>query len=227
MYIDKVYFTLPEILKRWSMSEEDLIYLAENDKLRLSVRVYCVPLEIGEFEETPDGIMYREPTQQRCHDGLLDLHACDVFQLFRCGEIEVRNFPMGPSQYAILQDGTAPIPIMIGDLVMRRGERNRFEKLVGFSKGSGIGEEGTFRASSDYREVRCNGHDFKLGPIQAEVVRILHEALRAGQPWQNGKAVLTAAGSKSLRMADVFKSKKNWRLLILSDGKGSYRLNAD
>ena len=45
MYIDKSYFTLPEILERWQITEADLIYLAENDKLRLSVRVFGVPIE--------------------------------------------------------------------------------------------------------------------------------------------------------------------------------------
>ena len=52
MEIEKAYFTLPEILDRWSISEADLIYLAENDKLRLSVRVFGVPLELGDYEET-------------------------------------------------------------------------------------------------------------------------------------------------------------------------------
>ena len=46
----------------------------------------------------------------------------------------------------------------------------------------------------------------------------------AGEPWQSGKAILAAAGSRSLKMSDVFKSKKNWRLLIESDGRGAYRL---
>ena len=55
MEIEKAYFTLPEILDRWSISEADLIYLAENDKLRLSVRVFGVPLELGDYEETDDG----------------------------------------------------------------------------------------------------------------------------------------------------------------------------
>ena len=45
MHIDKSYFTLPEILERWQITEADLIYLAENDKLRLSVRVFGVPIE--------------------------------------------------------------------------------------------------------------------------------------------------------------------------------------
>ena len=86
-------------------------------------------------------------------------------------------------------------------------------------------EEATFIHSADYLEVRCNGCRFKLGPIQAEVVRALHEAAQAGAPWQNGKAILSRAGSKSLRMADVFKSQKDWRQLIRSDRRGGYRLN--
>ena len=158
-------------------------------------------------------------------NGLLDLHAYDVFQLFRCGEIEIRNFRTSRAHYAALRDGAEPILVLIGDLLMRRDERDRFEKLKGFSERSGIGDNGGFWASDDYREVRCNGHHFKLGPIQAEVVRALHEALEAGQPWQNGKVILTQAGSKSLRMADVFEPKKSWRQLIRSDRKGGYRLN--
>ena len=55
----------------------------------------------------------------------------------------------------------------------------------------------------------------------------LHEAAQAGEPWQNGKAILSRAGSKSLRMADVFKSQKDWRHLIRSDRRGGYRLNLD
>ena len=53
------------------------------------------------------------------------------------------------------------------------------------------------------------------------------EAAQAGAPWQNGKAILSRAGSKSLRMADVFKSQKAWRNLIRSDRRGGYRLNLD
>ena len=74
------------------------------------------------------------------------------------------------------------------------------------------------------RRLRCNGQHFRLGAIQAQVVRALNEAAGRGEPWQSGKAILAAAGSRSLKMSDVFKSKKNWRLLIESDGRGAYRL---
>ena len=61
MHIDKSYFTLPEILERWQITEADLIYLAENDKLRLSVRVFGVPMEFGDYEEGADGEPGRVP----------------------------------------------------------------------------------------------------------------------------------------------------------------------
>ena len=227
MHIEKLYFTLPEILKRWSITEDDLIYLAENDRLRLSVRVFGVPIEFGDFEETPEGEHFPVPWERTSYNGLLDLHAQDVFQLFRCGEIHVSAFRTDQAGYAIVQDGAEPVLVLIGDLLLRRDERDRFEIQSGFSGLSEVGEENTFIASADYQDVRCNGYRFKLGPIQAEVVRALHAAAQAGEPWQNGKAILSAAGSRSLRMADVFKSKKNWRQLIRSDRKGGYRLNVD
>lgn len=49
MEIEKAYFTLPEVLALWSMPEVDLVYLAENDQLRLSVRILNLPIEFGDF----------------------------------------------------------------------------------------------------------------------------------------------------------------------------------
>ncbi|WP_123193381.1 hypothetical protein [Pannonibacter phragmitetus] len=227
MHIDKSYFTLPEILERWQITEADLIYLAENDKLRLSVRVFGVPIEFGDYEEAADGESYRVPWEQSHYSGLLDLHARDVFQLFRCGEVHLDSFRTPKADYATTWGDAQPVLVMIGDLLLRRDERDRFEIETGFSPGGQPIEEATFIHSADYFEVRCNGCRFKLGPIQAEVVRALHEAAQAGEPWQNGKAILSRAGSKSLRMADVFKSQKDWRHLIRSDRRGGYRLNLD
>lgn len=227
MHIDKLYFTLPEILDRWQITEADLIYLAENDKLRLSVRVFGAPIEFGDYEETADGDRHRVPWEQSHYSGLLDLHARDVFQLFRCGEVHLETFRTPKADYATIWGDAPPVLIMIGDLLLRRNERDRFEVETGFAPGGPRMEEATFIHSADYFEVRCNGCRFKLGPIQAEVVRALHEATQAGAPWQNGKVILSRAGSKSLRMADVFKSQKDWRHLIRSDRRGGYRLNLD
>lgn len=225
--IDKVYFTLPEVLERWCVSEADVIYLAENDRLRLSVRVFGLPIEFGNYEECGDGQACRVPWEQSQYNGLLDLHARDAFELFRCGELHVSAFRTPRADYAEIVGDATPVFVMIGDLLIRREERDRIELANGFSAGDSTVEEPTFIASADYQEVRCNGCCFKLGPIQAEVIRALHGAAVSGEPWQNGKAVLSGAGSKSLRMADVFKSQAKWRHLIRSDRRGGYRLNLD
>ena len=64
-----------------------------------------------------------------------------------------------------------------------------------------------------------------LGPIQARIVKNLHEDFMSGKEWSNGKKLLTTAQSSSMRMLDVFKSQNRWRELIVSDGRGNYRLN--
>ena len=227
MHIEKLYFTLPEVIERWQISETDLVYLAENDKLRLSVRVFSEPVEFGDFEEDAEGERFRVPWERKPFSGLLDLHACDVFQLFRCGELHLSEFRTPRAHYAALYGEAEPIFVLIGDLMLRRDERDRFELQSGFSSGGSAIEESTFIASTDFQDVRCNGYRFRLGPIQAQVVRALHEAARRGEPRQSGKAILSSAGSKSLRMADVFKSQQDWRELIRSDRRGGYRLNVD
>ncbi|WP_055663282.1 hypothetical protein [Jannaschia seosinensis] len=225
MNIDKTYFTLPEILERWQISEADLTYLAENDRLRLSVRVFEAPVEFGHYESLAEGERRRVTWEQVSYSGLLDLHARDVFQLFRCGEIHLSNFRTPRADYAALQGDAQPVFVMIGDLLLRRAERDRFEVESGFATGGQRAKAPNFMHSAGYQEVRCDGHRFKLGPIQAEVIRALHAAALAGEPWQSGKAILSGAGSKSLRMADVFKSQENWRQLVRSDRRGGYRLN--
>jgi len=84
-----------------------------------------------------------------------------------------------------------------------------------------------FRHDRDYRHVFLHDQEFALSDLQAEVVMRLHKAYLAGEPWQYGPKILEEAGSAQLKISDVFKSRKDWKLLIKSDGKGRYRLNMD
>ncbi|MDG1119087.1 MAG: hypothetical protein P8N72_18440 [Flavimaricola sp.] len=61
MRIEKEYYSLPEILRRWSIDEDDLIYLAENNQVRLSVRVFNQLLEFGDYDADIDGARFRVP----------------------------------------------------------------------------------------------------------------------------------------------------------------------
>ncbi len=224
MEIEKAYFTLAEVLGRWSLPEADVAYLAENDQLRLSIRILNLPIEFGDFEETDDGRCYSIPSERSSFNGLLDLHVQDVFQLFRIGEVGVTRFRTTKADYACFFGSRETLTIRKPDLVLSREERDRFEAKSGFRGAAGVKQANAFHASADYHHVRCNGHEFQLGPIQAQVVRILHAATQRGEPWQSGKAVLGEAGSRSLKMSDIFKSKKDWPLLIESNGRGAYRL---
>jgi len=125
MEIEKSYFTLPEILERWSMSEADLVYLAENDQLRLSIRVFRLPFEFGDHEETPEGESFYIPWEQEYFSGLLDLHAHDVFQLFRHGEVLLGYFRTPRADYARLWGAREQISVRKRDLLLRREELQR------------------------------------------------------------------------------------------------------
>ena len=109
-------------------------------------------------------------------------------------------------------------------MLVRREERDRVESqhLI-VRKGS---SPPSLRQSNDYRQVHSAGLLFNLGPVQARVVKLLHEAATSSNPWREGKLILGEAGSACTRMADVFKSQPHWRRLIDSDGRGRYRLRA-
>jgi hypothetical protein len=112
MHIDKSYFTLPEILERWQITEADLIYLAENDKLRLSVRVFGVPIEFGEYEASRhDGEPLQVPLANRAiTDGLARspcprrVPACSV-----AAKLHVTAFGRRSADYAT-HHGARPSP---------------------------------------------------------------------------------------------------------------------
>ena len=74
--------------------------------------------------------------------------------------------------------------------------------------------------------VQIAGETFSLGAYQAAVVRILHQAALQGNPWCNGVAILAEIECSTLRMSDLFKSKRGWRTLIESNSRGMYRLAA-
>lgn len=82
-----------------------------------------------------------------------------------------------------------------------------------------------FITANNYRHITINGCEFILGDIQANIVKQLHKAAFSENPWLYGKTMLNIAGSRSIRLRDIFKSKRKWEELILSDKRGYYCLN--
>jgi CheY-like chemotaxis protein len=86
---------------------------------------------------------------------------------------------------------------------------------------------GAFWHASDYSEVRLHDEPFYFrGDVNRAVIRLLHEAVLAGQPWQSGKLTLANAGSSDVegKMSNLLGDHPCWGKLLLSDGHGKYRL---
>lgn len=220
--IDKHYFDLDEVSARWRMRIRDLGYLAENGDLLVSTRVECARLEHGTIE-IERGQEFRIPYEQEWFSGVIDLRRRDAFRIFRYGIAEVHYFHAEGDSYTAVIEPTPPVEVHLDHLVVRRDERDRIE-AVHASAGQTVAEGIAFQHASDYRHVRLGTTEMVLGPVQAEVVRLLHQAALSDNPWCDGKTLLSKAGATSLRMSDVLKSQKHWRLLILSDGRGRYQL---
>jgi hypothetical protein len=86
---------------------------------------------------------------------------------------------------------------------------------------------GVFNHSSDYRHISFNGKEYSFSPLHGRILKVLHKAYRSGDPWMYGKKVLEQAGSPQEKMGDALKSRKDWRDLVESDGKGMYRLRME
>lgn len=214
----------------------DLICYGIEGRLEISVMVIRLHIEIGTIEGDKDDY-YTIPEAYEFVDGTLPTREFDLWQLTREGSINLTCFKSYvPDGYISTRYGD-PLPITPRDLLITREERDRFEQAHGLDPdgppaGSGAAPgalgrlpEPRFVHSSSYANVMLDGQAFRLGPLQASIVRQLHEASLAGGPWRNGKALLAASSARTLRMVDLFKSKPTWRQLIDSDSRGRYRLN--
>ena len=226
--IEKEYFTLSEVIDALGMPWTDIIYLAENGHLRLSVLVFQLPVDCGYCDHTGQDNFDRAGLDDPSNlTGLVDLGDRDAHLILKNGSAAVEDFKAKPKEYCNIAEGARPQTFKKEDLLLRRTERARLESLIKSKTAATRGEH--FTHSHGYREVTINGHRISLGARQADVVRQLHEAALRGNPWRNGKELLRNAGSESNRMHDLFKSKRlEWPLLIESDRRGLYRLaNAD
>ncbi|WP_424931925.1 hypothetical protein [Amaricoccus macauensis] len=222
MRVNKKYFDLEEVSERWGVRIRDLGYLAENDELKVSTRLEDAHLEHGSLEVDNDQDV-RIPHERSWYTGIIDLKRRDAFRIFRYGAADVGQFEARDTEYTVAIDPTPSVKVRIDHLVVRRDERDRLEAAHD-NACQIVGDSIRFQHAPDYRTVRLGATELSLGPVQADVVRLLHKAALTDQPWCDGKTLLSKAGAASFRMSDVFKSQARWRDLIQSDGRGRYRL---
>lgn len=227
--IKKEYFRLDEVIDDLGISGSDVLYLAETGQLRLSVRVFGLMLETGVMEEIDAGEWEGYPEGSDSFSGLLELRERDAHEVLKTGATDVQCFHAPPGRYLCRPDHASPFPVQARDLLIRDTELQRLKALLGHQSEASPAPAPPdscpgFVHSQDYRIVQIAGEIFSLGVYQAAVVKILHQAALAGTPWCNGVAILGEIDCSTLRMSDLFKSKRGWRRLIESNGRGMYRL---
>ena len=227
--IKKEYFRLDEVIDELGLSGTDVLYLAETGQLRLSVRVFGLMLETGVVEEIDTNDWQSFPEETAPHSGLLELRERDAHEVLKTGATEVQCFHAPLGRYLCRPDHASALPVQTRDLLIRDTELQRLKAQLGHQPAASTAPVSPdpcpgFVHSPDYRMVQIAGETFSLGAYQAAVVRILHHAAQQGSPWCNGVAILAEIECSTLRMSDLFKSKRGWRRLIESNSRGMYRL---
>ncbi|WP_111417037.1 hypothetical protein [Rhodoplanes roseus] len=228
----KSYFHLTEIAERWSASIQDLACYTLDGLLEIAIMTIGTRVEIGRFEMGDRGV-FRFPEGEKILHGPQAVVSSDLWPVFRTGAGKISRFKPGKTGgYIDLSEDIEPMAVTLQDLLVTRAERDRFEGAHGLcgaattdEPSGNASEERAFLQRNNYAEVVINGEAFRLGLLQASIVRELHRASQSDNPWRHGKELLANSNAQTMRMVDLFKTKQNWRTLIASDGRGYYRLN--
>lgn len=223
----KPYFFLPEVAERWGATVVDLATYAHEGLIELCVMALSVPVAVGGLEGDENG-WDRVPVSEEVRNGPQPLIPADIWPVIQNRVGTITRFKHREAHwFAEIVEGVEPIKVSLQQLLVTREERDRFEReyeLQVIEPEPRVRPE-PFAHSPDYSDVQLLGQRFALGPLQARVVRELHEASFEAEPWLRNEDLLERCGARSSRLVDLFKAKPAWRELILLDGKGRCRLN--
>jgi hypothetical protein len=232
LYMDSGFYDLEWLSVRWGLPQENILFQALEEHLELSIHVEDVILFRGQKIQLEHG--YQKTGIVNHHYGILPLHELDVEKIVMKGSVETRRFRPRPSEdFCELENGQPSQVVEIKDLIVEWGTAHQYERSHQINvqelheKPSLINPQIEYDlvVDSGYKVVSLGPSQWDLGPLQAAVVRRLHEAAIVNRPWLFGKQLLASCGSESTHIGDLFKRKKGWQKLILSDERGLYRLN--
>ena len=226
----RIFYSLAEVIELWGMSHEEVWQWLMHGELFASVwlplmSVYeIVEEEIGDYRMTSRRLKHFE--------GYAALSPCHCRSLFRHGNTALREFSdaIRKERY-LVPEAAESFDVRTPELVVLQEECHRFEQSYGQRtaepRADASKPDSLQQASNDlFKFVRFEEKELRFGDIQSAILRQLYQSAFAGSPWQNGKKLLAAAGSQCFTLSNVFKRHPAWkRRLIISDGRGSYRLD--
>lgn len=225
----KDYDRLRSLQKKWDVSKEDIFYAIENGILRTCI---WLPLRYVERVAIKECKLIFERHEHQC--GFVGVRPEDCRRICSTGCARLRIFNSVRQDDQIIRLAYEPpqpaISVRIDDLIVLKDDQERFEQSYDISEIKDIELSSEkppdgFIAAEDFRYIKLGEKEFHLGDIQARIVQMLYDASQSHKPWVHGKTLLFESASNAVRIRDLFKSKKNWRDLIISDDRGYYRLN--
>lgn len=225
----KEYNRLQSLQKIWDVSQEDMWYVVESGLLRTCIWLPLRFVERGVIKQRK--FIYETHEEQ---EGFVGVRPEDCRKICSTGRAKLRIFHSISKDEHILRLTYEPpqpaICVRLHDLVVLKKDRVKFEKTYDI-EASNIQTlhpdraPPPFIASEDYRYVRLDGREFHLGDVQARIIEMLHDAIQSHKPWVHGKTLIFESNSNAIRLRDVFKNKPHWHNLLVSNGRGYYRLN--
>jgi len=206
--ITKNYFTLDELTGIWKLNDPDLRYAVENNLLKLSVWIVGRRMEIGGYEETPEGGSFYIPHEHRLMDGLVDVCRGDILTLFHDGVVSTQSFCLPDDTFASLIREDDVISLNRSDLLVRREERAQFETNVLNLQPVVHGKCIDFRCFDFEKEL------YEFTEMQSRALNFMFECARKGNPEQYYREILDAASSASAKLGHLFSSRPKWTRII-------------
>ncbi|MCB9964496.1 MAG: DNA2/NAM7 family helicase [Rhodospirillales bacterium] len=172
-------------------------------------------------------------------EGYTPLYPHHCRTVFRSGKVYLRDFLCARNNHKLaLPESADSIRVLENDLVILHEEKKRFEQkhqlsTTNICQVKIIGRVGKTKKPSidsfdpSFKKICFGGQKYNFGDMQASIIRQLYDAAIQDEPWQNGKRLLEKAGSQSFTLSNIFKRNPMWRQIIISDERGSYRLNED
>ena len=179
------YLTLADLCERWHVKAAQIGAVALEGKIRLSIPVPGVHVEIGYYEEYGPGDWGRIPEEYEFLRGVFDLTTHDAWNLIRNGSAEIGSFATDVKDGYIHINETPSRPsftVVSDDILIRRDEVERFEansapaprdaSETSAARG-GPGAPPKYDWDGFWIEACRHIHDEGIPPTQAAMVRDL------------------------------------------------------
>ena len=222
MGIDRDYHYLTECMEEWGISISDVKYLISEQDFTLSIRakeeILCEVYSNELVNEIGDPIMIDAVTIS----GIFDIDYPTLDEWSSSKKFWIKGLNIDGQFHRIIhpQEG---ILSTLASITVRFKEKNRIEKLNNFCDKREQAYEISC-ASPEVVEVIINGENVVFSPMQSKVIYQLIQISKTDKPFLSGQILLHNAGSRLLKLGELFKKNRYWRQVLLSDKKGNYRL---